>query len=299
MKRLVFALCAMFIGTVHCQETEYQSPQKISKKTAKDQSEKSEESYFNIKAFTEPAKIVVNVLPAPVLAATPEWDSPDVIVNLPEKVDSEWEIAAGVGTLILGFATLLLWRETRRLVKEGAETSRHQLRAYVLPRKATFARTAGLSVVQVECQNYGQTPAYYCTNWINAVIREYPLDSELLLKRRNAAGFMAPGVPYYLRTHSNIKLTSEQVKAIREGTKAIYVYGEITYFDIYMKDIWITRFRFVSVDEHFKEERFRIAEAGNYADVERQAIIQEGTWKWWVRAWRNLSPFRPQLESSS
>lgn len=84
------------------------------------------------------------------------------------KPDEDWwhkfrtdPVATFTGLLF--FATLLLWWSTKNLVNEAKDTSKRQLRAYVVIDKCKIDRLDGIPntlLVHITMKNCGQTPAH-------------------------------------------------------------------------------------------------------------------------------------------
>jgi hypothetical protein len=154
-------------------------------------------------------------------------------------------------TLIAGFMALLLltmlllWRATRRLARRADDTAERQLRAYVCVESAVIKPEDDGFRVVVSVQNTGVTPAYKLQQRTQVAIREYPLLKIPLpeLIPRPGQDTLAPqGVTTPMPRFGRL-LTKDEEREIRAEAKAIYVYGELDYTDVFGKSR-VTKFRF-------------------------------------------------------
>lgn len=159
-------------------------------------------------------------------------------------------VGAWIGLVILICQTVM----SRR-------TAQRQLRAYVLSDSsmivnvanpvplyagqvlaetdARITNTAAGPGAFMQIKNLGQTPAFKVVHWGYICFRECPLNASL--PARTAPPFNPPSLvlgPGQIATKMlelNPALTAAQITALRNGTGAIYVYGEITYEDAFKK----------------------------------------------------------------
>jgi len=171
-----------------------------------------------------------------------------------------------IATIILAISTCFLWyyaaeqsKDIKKSIAVASDTAIRQLRAYVnfvgmkitnvdsplpsdirknyRPSGAEIFFTDKGPMVNVEMRNSGQTPAYNVKMWMSVTVREYPLKSSLEPPRTNkpyesVATFASQAI-YSLPTIIMKPLTQQQINSIRDGSAAIYIYGEITYDDIF------------------------------------------------------------------
>ncbi len=189
----------------------------------------------------------------------------------------EWLHKHGEGvialfTVILGIATWLLWRATKKLVEGADATAEHQLRAYVFPDKVQQIESDGRPfTASVVIQNFGQTPAYAVSQWcaigIECVPPSIPL-REPPGDLRKSVGTYAPGQ----RSEFEIPLVEEPSEAIKKKIvaekMAVYVFGEIKYRDVFGKHERWTRYRFLSKGVGFTKGHFGHDTEGNQSDQE-------------------------------
>jgi len=157
------------------------------------------------------------------------------------------ETAQWVLIFITGVTALFIcWQawETRRAanaalvaVRDGRETSVKQLRAYVLVSSALLKFPApNAPEIQVHFRNFGQTPALKVRGWIHTWIEKYPLNVTLPNAppgfRKGMEDLGAGRVTIFTKSHPVHPCAVSQL-----GTPAgtIYVYGEISYEDVFGK----------------------------------------------------------------
>jgi hypothetical protein len=157
--------------------------------------------------------------------------------------------------------TLFLWLATRNLVRGADDTSQRQLRAYVgvqqielrcvgfgIPDYQPAPRTIGYQhkdLLLVTLKNYGLTPAYDVRLWVNWYTMPYgerlPADFAY-----PDYGGIDPGVPQPTLTQVILHKDQEHVAIIaifdlrpfiatRQEKSSMYIYGHITYRDIYQR----------------------------------------------------------------
>src|SRR6187431_2243000 len=104
---------------------------------------------------TEQAKKHCSAFTGPVLASG--WS---FLYWLGHVLEGYGEAVIAVFTIVLAFATGLLWKATRELVRGAEKTAERQLRAYVLPEKAVLTNISDAEPRYIfNAKNYGQTPA--------------------------------------------------------------------------------------------------------------------------------------------
>jgi hypothetical protein len=113
-------------------------------------------------------------------------------------------------------------------------TSQRQLRAYVFNDHANLVDFDNVPIAQILLKNAGQTPAYKVVAWNAVRLAPFPLNIELIghpdaeINRCN----LGPGMTFHLTTRLS-QLPEPIKEAIREGTKALYVYGRADYVDAF------------------------------------------------------------------
>lgn len=148
-----------------------------------------------------------------------------------------------VFTALLFAATIFLYWATKSLVIGAEETAKRQLRAHVAVSPTEFSDPNNFSI-RFSMINYGQTPAYDVVETAVIDIFPYPLPPN----------FKFPELP--IQQHSRIVLYphATNITGIAYGAKSsdlkdsgiagdgrIYIYGRVTYTDIF-KDPHVTEF---------------------------------------------------------
>ena len=162
-----------------------------------------------------------------------------------------------IAACALGVAGYQVWT-----IKDNAQ---RQLRAYVFVSERFIKIDEATDALRVNIlvKNFGLTPARDVTIAPCVAIRDIPPSSSLndyLLDITISKSIITPGGdvrrrgPYFCddpppdpdATPRN--LTTDERAEIKSGKKAIYVYGEIRYKDVFDKDRW-TRYRFFTNDK--------------------------------------------------
>lgn len=129
-------------------------------------------------------------------------------------------IAAGVSLMQL------------KLARASAE---RQDRAYVLPFQAAISSITESSVrIRVNILNTGKTPAKNAQAWMRADVSSFPLTGSLPADDRSpllSKGPIGPGQTLEMPLHKT--LSDAEIAAIKAGTSAVYVHGEISYEDAF------------------------------------------------------------------
>jgi hypothetical protein len=143
-------------------------------------------------------------------------------------------------TVCLAFATVFLYTATRNLVEGADETAEKQLRAYVFIKDGGIAITPdGVGFVfGVIYKNFGKTPAYQYSTWTGGGI--YPVDDlpfpkepKSLTERVNRS-IVGPSAETPVVADS-VALSPPDLQAIRNRTKAIFIWGGVDYVDAFDK----------------------------------------------------------------
>lgn len=204
-----------------------------------------------------------------------------------QKATTDWWLvyftAALVVVGLLQFIALLLhehWmKKNVRIAQDSAnaavniantlkDTAVRQLRAYVFPNLAQRLHVgSGVFKIKVEVQNSGQTPAYNYAAFLAVGVFEVGTEPENLPLPPGlelSTGTLAPGDKLELGGLQQ-PLTPEQESAIRTGTHAIYVHGDVKYRDAFDFQRF-TKFRLFCTGEWFDKGRFASCPDGNEAD---------------------------------
>lgn len=148
--------------------------------------------------------------------------------------------------VVTAMATATAAWYTRRQWETSTDNARRQLRAYVFPDQANliWQGTAKPTTAEITIKNSGQTPAYRVSTATMTGVREYPLRGALSVPSvTSKPTVIPPGSSATLSDTMVQPLTADQLKAIQNGTQAVYAFGEIAYADAF-GECRITRYRF-------------------------------------------------------
>jgi len=159
-----------------------------------------------------------------------------------------------------------------RALRIARDTARRQLRAYVFPVYAHIrdVRASRPNFV-IDIKNFGQTPAYGLRMKTALQSGSYPLDRELVpdVQSSIATAQLAPQAALFDDIALNHSLSANEISTLAEGSAAIYLFGEIEYFDIYKARRWTTfRMLLGGPDGVPAHGRLGYHEQGNDADRE-------------------------------
>lgn len=161
-----------------------------------------------------------------------------------------------------------LAKEQIRLLRES---SQRELRAYVYTNGAKgelLSDKSGRYIVRVEVRNFGRTPAYALSGWMTVFVGDVANEKDINLLPHDTEivqTLLPPGGVcfYYARTPSSI---TQEVKAIANGVRGIYAYGEIRYKDVSGVERY-ARFRIKCAGErNLSSGSFDHCASGNEAD---------------------------------
>jgi hypothetical protein len=134
-------------------------------------------------------------------------------------------IVGGIQALIFLGQLWMMWK--------AGDTTKRQLRAYVFVESAIAHSTQSGGWVKVVIKNFGQTPAYRYTATLDTAIMD-----PSTVPRFPRPGSGTPGGS--LAPSATIKMTKEFPQftvqdgiAVRQGTKILYVFGQIEYTDAF------------------------------------------------------------------
>jgi hypothetical protein len=181
------------------------------------------------------------------------------------NAQSEWRkkfiCESKITDVVIAILTCLLAIFTGLLVWVGNKqerTTRQQMRAFVsLDRGSIYNIASPLSplaiykptgaeivsplegpLAQLTIKNTGSTPAYKVVHWGDITIADYPLKTPLPGREKGGIipwSSIAPGGINTKFVRINVPLTAEQIAGLRNGTHAIWVYGEILYRDAFRR----------------------------------------------------------------
>jgi len=180
-------------------------------------------------------------------------------------------------TSLLFVATVLLWWSTRKLVRSTEQTAAQQMRAYVFTKHDATAsgdpiklEINGALSVSTIIKNFGNTPALDMMSFYSIRIVPLPLSSIGFLDKPSYAtdspkSPLAPGEVIYHRISLPTKLDKNDIAAIEWGTAALFVFGEIKYFDIFKQPHW-TKYCLISTGDDFTNRSLAYYHEGNEAN---------------------------------
>ena len=113
-----------------------------------------------------------------------------------------------------------------------------QLRAYLGPSEAFITGVAAGEKPTVECtiRNFGQTPAYRVSHWVEAKVLDSTSDRFEPTEPEGGERIINPGRDgFTVKARLPEPLTEEEMSKIKLGTSAIYFYGVILYRDAFSR----------------------------------------------------------------
>lgn len=180
------------------------------------------------------------------------------------------EAVIAVFTIVLAFATGLLWKATRDLVRGAEITAERQLRAYVFVEVITVesVEVGQRPKITAKIKNAGQTPAYNLRNSLKIAF-ERPGRKDFALTwggEKASQANIGPSLPFtaegYFTENSN-----SRVARMQSGEAVLLVWGEIRYTDAFGHDRY-TRYRYI-LDEReggLREGKLFACAEGNEAN---------------------------------
>jgi hypothetical protein len=159
-----------------------------------------------------------------------------------------------VFTAALFFATWLLWQATKNLVMGAEQTAERQLRAYVYFKETKVDFAAWKIAYRID--NFGQTPAHKVrlltiakvVDWVDGKPAAIPIPD-----RVETIGSMAPNGDFFEFEIDIEGIATED--EIKQGTKAIYLTGNIVYQTVFDRALRVTNFRYyIGGDQGYETE---------------------------------------------
>jgi len=200
---------------------------------------------------------------------------------------SEWHnVATTLTLLFVGAYTVLtffLLSSSQEQVKIIRDTEQQQLRAYVSAGVEQYPDIAAEHLdLTVLMKNHGQTPAFKMYGWAVMLISDYyPLPQEVV--QQNEARFdnkgdesiLFPGGERRGATVSGVGSdeqgrdpTSDERVGVQLGFKSLWVFGKVTYRDVFGVDHF-TRFRLFQSGQYMvRMKKLFWADQGNCTDDE-------------------------------
>lgn len=198
-----------------------------------------------------------------------------------EKASADWWLVNLTGVLgFVGFLQLVVFgvqaSQLRATVKAmerqeatAKDTAERQLRAYVNidTGKLEGLASGAFPEAVVTVSNSGQTPAYNVTVVGGIALgASFPTLPSPVPPPVVTAATISPGasVAHVVRTPR--ALTTSDLTNLREGSRTLYVYGEIHYHDIYTKQRKTTYRLLIGGPVGTADGRLAVADEGNLAD---------------------------------
>jgi hypothetical protein len=165
--------------------------------------------------------------------------------------------------------TVKVSERAAKVAEDSSQAVVSQLRAYISMLKPTISGAMDDAPIRSEifAKNTGHTPAYHF-GWVSGItIKDLPFDEELRVNMDNSQISditIGPGTEIGHTAPSPGKvriLTTEEREAIRDGKKAIFIYGEMRYVDTFKQPHTVRYQMIVGSDG-----RIFIHPKGNYSD---------------------------------
>jgi hypothetical protein len=147
-------------------------------------------------------------------------------------------------TLIAGFmvllfwATWLLWRATRKLIKDAERNAERQSRAYlaVIPKTVAGFRPNVTGKIEGVVKNLGQTPAQKIRHRYNFAVLPHPLPPRHKFAEPTREIANAPAL--LPRDETTIQFdgeafTAQQIEAVSRNEARVYCWGTTEYEDVF------------------------------------------------------------------
>jgi hypothetical protein len=136
--------------------------------------------------------------------------------------------------IVTALLALIAWRQAF-IAREQSNTSRAQLRAYVMVDKATTVDFGPVPKAEVIFKNYGQTPAYNLTIWTSVEVAVDDLKNKAAAPPSGpaASGSLGPGGFVHTLDAPERVILPPEVQAVKEGRASFYVYGQALYRDVF------------------------------------------------------------------
>lgn len=183
---------------------------------------------------TDKSPIVVKIIPADTANIQIQNEAQNTSrKSFYDKLVAWSTVALAIITAILAFYTYRLWSATKK-------TAKRQLRAYVFMKLEDgvkmFYDANGCLNAPLIIKNFGQTPAYEFISWLHIGFYKFPLDIPLdqpSYVPTASKSTIAPGdiVRQYVTLPD--RLNNAEIEAIQNKKAAIFVCGEVIYFDAF------------------------------------------------------------------
>lgn len=187
--------------------------------------------------------------------------------SINEELIAYGTLALAIVTAFLAWFTFRLWKATGKLVVGAENTAERQLRAYILHNNdEEMDHNGGRIKVTVRIKNFGQTPAHKLRCWLFMGFYKFPLDVPLDAPdyEKGSLSTLGPTGIITQTIELPAALNQAEFNAVLKGEGAIYVSGELYYFDVFNVER-STKFRFVSTGNDFSRCKLAVCNEGNVA----------------------------------
>jgi hypothetical protein len=185
--------------------------------------------------------------------------------------ESFYNRLVGWSTVTLAFVTTILAIFTYKLWSATKDTAKRQLRAYVFMKledgQDMFYNPNGCLSIALITKNFGQTPAYDISCTLQMALHKFPLTTTLPHHKYEQIASKSPLAPTDKVYHGitlGDKLTQGELDNILAGKAAIFIWGEVIYFDAF-KTRQKSSLCLYSIGEGFVNGRLAYYHEGNEA----------------------------------
>jgi hypothetical protein len=170
-----------------------------------------------------------------------------------DKRNEKWKSAREWATVVLVAFTVIFTGLSYCVFNSqlvvSRDTEERQLRAYVLPSESEIVKLSEGEPVSatVVIHNFGLTPGYRMRGWggIEIVDLRFPYSLKPPPTQQwQSLGYLAPGAISKLHTQTPEKLTDGQVRGLKGGYVAVFIWGRVEYTDTFRHPHWTTFTRF-------------------------------------------------------
>lgn len=203
---------------------------------------------------TEQTPIIVKITPTPKTQADADAANEEKQEKAAAQNRAETLTAITAGATFIQALALII------TIAVMVRTARRQLRAYMtikhagillIPQSDDDKKDGHRSiVVDITIQNSGQTPAYKTNAWFKIQLLDLPADSASLdttpaPRDQWSSAVVGASETLSMGTKGPVTMNTENFNAVRAQKKGIFVWGVVTYRDIFKKER-ITNFRMMN-----------------------------------------------------
>jgi len=155
-----------------------------------------------------------------------------------EFVHKNAESIVALFTVILGIATWLLWRATKKLVEGADKTAERQLRAYVFVKEIDVvppASRGGNYVFNVGIQSTGKTPTRNARGNIDVQAFDGDIPKDFNFPDIEPQNVTTLLIGPNHRVASAVEVPSSIIDSVSRGARHLFMWGWIDYNDVFIK----------------------------------------------------------------